>query len=297
MNMKPDTQRLLSAWRDQAEDFIDRFTDDVMEHGGPSYAAMPREQFRGGVKLTVEAWLATLEAKDSAPLIEHARKMGVQRAASQVDISATMYVMDVLRKQIWQLMSQVYAAGDWDMDLVEQVERWLHEQRKAVVSGFSQVMHEAQEHLNEREEALAAQRRLIQELSAPIVPIHKGVLVLPLVGTIDSRRASQIMESALEKIVAYQADVLILDITGVPLVDTGVANYILQMARAVTLLGSKVVLVGIGAEIAQTIVQLGVELHDMTTLANLQAGIAFALAEQGFAIRPIGAAGRDVNAA
>jgi rsbT co-antagonist protein RsbR len=116
------------------------------------------------------------------------------------------------------------------------------------------------------------------------VPIYEGILVLPLVGTIDSRRAAQIMESALEKIVSYQADVLILDITGVPIVDTGVANYILQMARAVTLLGSRVVLVGIGAEIAQTIVQLGVDLRDMTTLANLQAGISYALAQQGFAI-------------
>ncbi len=103
------------------------------------------------------------------------------------------------------------------------------------------------------------------------------------------------MESALEQIVAYQADVLILDITGVPVVDTGVANYILQMARAVTLLGSKVVLVGIGAEIAQTIVQLGVELRDMTTLANLQAGIAYALAQQGYAITPTDTAHREAK--
>ena len=85
-----------------------------------------------------------------------------------------------------------------------------------------------------------------------------------------------------------QSRTLILDITGVPIVDTGVANYILQMARAVTLLGSRVILVGIGAEIAQTIVQLGVDLRDMTTLANLQAGIAYALALQGFAIQPTG---------
>jgi rsbT co-antagonist protein RsbR len=90
--------------------------------------------------------------------------------------------------------------------------------------------------------------------------------------------------------------VLIMDITGVPIVDTGVANYLIQMARAVTLLGARVVLVGIGAEIAQTVVQLGVELRDITTLANLQAGIAYALAQQGFTISSVNQRRRDLSA-
>jgi rsbT co-antagonist protein RsbR len=287
--MQPNTQRLVSLWRDQADAFVDQVTDSIRSREAPSYAAMPRDQLRAAIEQTAQVWQAALEANDPAPLVEHTRKTALQRAVAFVDVSETMHTIDALREQIWKLMSQAYAAGDWDMDLVEQVEHWLHLQRKTIVRGFSQVVRESQERLAEREQALEIQSRLIQELSAPIVPIHEGILVLPLVGAIDSRRASQIMESALEQIVAYQADVLILDITGVPVVDTGVANYILQMARAVTLLGSRVVLVGIGAEIAQTIVQLGVELRDMTTLANLQAGIAYALAQQGFAIRPIAA--------
>jgi rsbT co-antagonist protein RsbR len=295
--MKPDLQRLSSFWRDQSDTFIEKLCDDVAAHAGPAYLTMPREELYASLTQTVQAWYSSLDANDPAPLVDYIHKLSLERVTAGIDINEVMGVIDIIRVHIWRMMSELYASGDWDMDVVEHVEAWLHEERKAIMQSYSKHFEDASDRLAERERAIEAQSRLIQELSAPIVPIHKGVLVLPLVGTIDSRRASQIMESALEKIVAFQADVLILDITGVPLVDTGVANYILQMARAVTLLGSKVVLVGIGAEIAQTIVQLGVELNDMTTLANLQAGIAFALAEQGFAIRPIGAAGRDLSAA
>jgi rsbT co-antagonist protein RsbR len=286
--MSPSLADLNRYWIEHDDAFTDAVTDDIMAHAGSSYADAPREQVRENTQRIFQSWHAALEQNNPAPLIESLRQVVLQRARDTVDVGQMMLVLDVARKHIWQLMAQLYAHGDWDLDVVELVERWQHEQRKVVVSAYGEVLHEAQERLAEREGALEAQSRLIQELSAPIVPIHEGVLVLPLVGAVDSRRASQIMESALEQIVTYQADVLILDITGVPVVDTGVANYILQMARAVTLLGSRVILVGIGAEIAQTIVQLGVELRDMTTLANLQAGIAFALAQQGFAIQPTG---------
>jgi rsbT co-antagonist protein RsbR len=136
-------------------------------------------------------------------------------------------------------------------------------------------------------EIIAAQQTALQELSTPIIPIHEGILVLPMVGSIDSRRAGQIMEGLLEGISAHTADVVILDITGVPVIDTGVANYLLQAARAARLLGSTVVLVGIGAEIAQTMVQLGIDLTGIVTRANLQTGIEYALALQGLAIKPI----------
>lgn len=293
--MKPDTQRLNSFWREQLDTFVEQLADDLKAQAGTAYAAMPRDRLLAILKEHVQAWLTALDAGDPAALIDSTHAAASQRISDGVEIREVMGSTDLTRKHVWQLMGQLYAAGDWDMDVVEMVERWLHEVRKAVVDGYSGHFEEASQRLAERERALEDQSRLIQELSVPIVPIHEGVLVLPLVGAVDSRRASQIMESALEQIVAYQADVLILDITGVPVVDTGVANYILQMARAVTLLGSKVVLVGIGAEIAQTIVQLGVELRDMTTLANLQAGIAHALAQQGFAITPTGAGYREVK--
>jgi rsbT co-antagonist protein RsbR len=140
-----------------------------------------------------------------------------------------------------------------------------------------------------QQDIIESQQSAIQELSTPIIPMYEGILVLPIVGSIDSRRAGQIMEGLLEGISAHTADVVILDITGVPVIDTGVANYLLQSARAARLLGSTVVLVGIGAEIAQTVVQLGIDLTGIVTRANLQSGIEFALAAQGLAIQPVAA--------
>lgn len=136
----------------------------------------------------------------------------------------------------------------------------------------------------EQEELL---RSTIRELSTPIIPVYEGILVLPLVGSLDSRRATQVTERLLEAIAAQQAEIVIIDITGVPVIDTSTANHLLMTTRAANLLGSQVVLVGIGAEIAQTIVHIGIELHGLITLANLQAGLAYALGRIGLAIQPL----------
>lgn len=130
-------------------------------------------------------------------------------------------------------------------------------------------------------------RSTIRELSTPIIPVYAGILVLPLVGSIDSRRATEVTERLLEAIAEQQAEIVIIDITGVSLIDTSTANHLLMTTRAANLLGSRVVLVGIGAEIAQTIVHLGVELNGLITLADLQAGIAYALERLGLAIQPL----------
>lgn len=285
--MNPGLERLSQLWREQSSSLIESMSAATVQRGLTFYTTLPREQLRETIGQVVGVWQTLLETDDPTAMLDYARQVGVERSADQVDINEIMAVTDILREQVWQVMGRVYVAGDWDMDIVERIERWLHMQRNALVSGYGKTLQEAWQHLADRERAFEDQGRLLQELSAPIVPIHEGVLVLPLVGAIDSRRATQIMESVLEKIVEYQADVLIMDITGVPIVDTGVANYLIQMARAVTLLGARVVLVGIGAEIAQTVVQLGVELRDITTLANLQAGIAYALAQQGFTISSV----------
>ena len=141
----------------------------------------------------------------------------------------------------------------------------------------------------EQREQEAMLRSTIRELSTPIIPVYEGILVLPLVGSIDSRRATEITERLLEAIASYQADLVIIDITGVPIIDTSTANHLLMTTRAASLLGSQAILVGIGAEIAQTIVQIGIELRGLVTLANLQAGIAYALAQRGMGIQPLAA--------
>jgi ABC-type sugar transport system substrate-binding protein len=127
-------------------------------------------------------------------------------------------------------------------------------------------------------EIIDAQRSMIKELSTPIIPISDQIVVLPLIGTIDSARALQIMESMLGAISARRSAALIIDITGVPVVDTGVANHLLQAARAAQLLGSMVILVGISPEVAQTLVQLGIDLSSIPTYSSLQFGLEYARA-------------------
>jgi rsbT co-antagonist protein RsbR len=142
---------------------------------------------------------------------------------------------------------------------------------------------------NQRELAQAVEQQTIlrseiEARSAPVVPIFAGILVMPLIGAVDSLRAQQIMASALEEGMQHSANTLILDITGVPVVDTAVANYILQMIRALRLIGTDTIVVGISPEIAQTIVQLGLRLEDITTRADLQSGLQTALARQNLEI-------------
>ena len=131
--------------------------------------------------------------------------------------------------------------------------------------------------LRRSEEAIQAQQAVLRELSTPLIPLAAGIVVMPLVGSIDSQRAQQIMEALLDGISSHQADVAILDITGVPLVDTQVADALLRAARAARLLGAQIVLTGIGSHIAQTLITVGADLSGLVTLNNLQSGIAYAL--------------------
>ena len=139
------------------------------------------------------------------------------------------------------------------------------------------------------EETLHTQERLmdtIRALATPVVPLLNGIILLPIVGHIDTQRSQQIMEQLLAGVQQHRARVAILDITGVALVDTSVANSLIQAAQAVGLLGAEVVLVGIRAEVAQTMVTLGMNLATMTTRSNLQAGIEYALHRLGQEIIP-----------
>jgi anti-anti-sigma factor len=134
-------------------------------------------------------------------------------------------------------------------------------------------LSELQTSLTEREQLLDT----VRELSSPLLPIQDGLLVLPLIGVIDSARAGLIMQTLLEAIERHRARVVILDVTGVPLIDTAVAQALLRVAQAGQLLGAQIILVGLRPELAQTIVGLGITLNGLVTRANLQHGVSYAL--------------------
>ena len=131
------------------------------------------------------------------------------------------------------------------------------------------------------QEALVRHQAAIRELSTPVIRVYPGVLLLPLVGTIDSPRAQQVMETALVRVVEEQARVLLLDIAGVPVVDTKVADHLIKTTAAIRLLGAETILTGISAEVARTIVQLGLDISSMETRARLADGIDLALRKLG----------------
>jgi PAS domain S-box-containing protein len=134
-----------------------------------------------------------------------------------------------------------------------------------------------QERVQLQEEIIRAQTAALAKLSTPLIPVSDRVMVMPLIGTVDARRAQDVLDTLLHGIADSKAEVAILDITGVPLVDAQVANGLVRAAHAVQLLGAQVVLTGIRPEVAQTLVGLGVDLSGIITRSTVQSGIAYAL--------------------
>lgn len=130
-----------------------------------------------------------------------------------------------------------------------------------------------------RERIIKSQSEALMDLSTPVVQVWQGIIALPLVGTIDTRRAKDILENLLAGVVAHEADVVILDISGVPVVDTLVANRLMKTAEAVRLLGARAIITGINPVVAQTLVQLGVDLGQLSTKSSLRAGLEQAFRE------------------
>ena len=128
-----------------------------------------------------------------------------------------------------------------------------------------------------QQQVIEAQRAAIRELSTPLIPISDTAVIMPLVGAIDSVRAQQVIDTLLEGVAAYRAETAIVDITGVQVVDTQVANALVRAAQAVRLLGAQVILTGIKPQVAQTLVQLGVSLEGIRTTGSLQTGVRLAL--------------------
>ena len=137
-----------------------------------------------------------------------------------------------------------------------------------------------------REELIMRQQQSMLELSTPVVTLWKGILALPLIGTLDSERTQVVMESLLKRIVETGASIAILDITGVPTVDTLVAQHLLKTVAAARLMGADCIISGIRPQIAQTIVHLGVDLNNVMTKATLADAFSVALARTGLAIAP-----------
>jgi rsbT co-antagonist protein RsbR len=125
----------------------------------------------------------------------------------------------------------------------------------------------------ERDRTIRAQQRELEELSTPVLQLREGMLILPIIGMLDSRRAQQLTEQLLQAIRARRGKVVVLDVTGVAAVDSRVANHLIQTVDAARLMGATAIVTGVSPEVAQTLVGLGIGLGNVTTVADLQGGI------------------------
>jgi rsbT co-antagonist protein RsbR len=169
----------------------------------------------------------------------------------------------------------------------------LREESGTNVAGLSDALWAATEFLDKlglhtikafqssREQVISRQQMELLELSTPVVKLWDGILALPMIGTLDSARTQIVMESLLQKIVETESQIAIIDITGVPTVDTLVAQHLLKTVTALRLMGADCIISGVRPQIAQTIVHLGVDLQGVTTKANLADALALALKRSG----------------
>jgi len=239
-----------------------------------------REQSRQFLNLLVRAASQQSNLNDiAAPAWEEAREFlsGISRSRAHQGFSPSETATFVfsLKQPLFTLMRQELE-GD-PRKLAD--EMWV---ATALLDKLGLFTTEAYQ--KGREEVIRRQQQELLELSTPVVVLWEGILALPLIGTLDSARTQVVMESLLQKIVETGAGIAIIDITGVPTVDTLVAQHLLKTVSAARLMGADCIISGIRPQIAQTIVHLGVNLSDVITKSSLADAFAVALRRTKMAI-------------
>jgi rsbT co-antagonist protein RsbR len=197
------------------------------------------------------------------------------RAHAGFSPSETATFVFSLKEPLFTALRHTYAADPQRLN----VETML---ASAVLDKLGLVTIEA--HQRGREQVIARQQKELLDLSTPVIKLWEGILAVPLIGTLDSERTQTVMGTLLEAIVSSNATVAIIDITGVPTVDTMVAQHLLKTVAAARLMGAECIISGIRPQIAQTIVHLGVDLGDVKTKSTLADALRIALSKRGLAI-------------
>ena len=213
-----------------------------------------------------------LDAPESAALREFLQSLSRTLATRGATSSQTATFVFSLKKPIFARLREIHgkdaqklADGIWaTTEMIDKVGLF-------TVAAFQQ----------SREEIIQRQQEEMLELSTPVVKLWEGVLALPMIGTLDSSRTQIVMESLLQRIVETGSETAIIDITGVPTVDTLVAQHLLKTVTAIRLMGADAIISGIRPQIAQTIVHLGIDLQGITTKATLADALALALKRSG----------------
>jgi rsbT co-antagonist protein RsbR len=210
-----------------------------------------------------------------APVLEYLEEITRSRVAQGFAADQTAHFVFSLKKPLFARLRAKLAA---DGELLAQ-ETW---KASELVDRLG--MHTVKSFQKTREDVIQRQQQEMLELSTPVVKLWEGVLALPMIGTLDSARTQIVMESLLQRIVETGSEIAIIDITGVPTVDTLVAQHLLKTVTAIRLMGADCIISGVRPQIAQTIVHLGVDLQGVTTKATLADALSLALKRSGFTV-------------
>ena len=264
-----DKASLLAYWK-----YYEPIAGDIGDSLRKSLAALPEwapllhaltpsqiaEQDRRNLELQRRA----IVDGDWAPYLQDLHHQGVQYAKMGVTFLAWYDVLAIFRETIRKRLA----------DMV----RRDAEHATAVADGMNRFVDIAMSHIGDaylaaKEQIIVRQQEAIRELSLPVLQVQPHLLIVPLVGMIDSARARQLTERLLVEVRDRRAQGVVIDVTGVPVVDSAVASYLVQTCEAARLMGAQVAITGVSSEIAQALVAIGARLADVPTLVDLQEGI------------------------
>jgi rsbT co-antagonist protein RsbR len=270
MDVDSSQGRMAAYMRDHQDKVVDRWTEIVvMGLRGRSSATEVRREFEDLYALVISV-MSGADEQAAGELRAVLAELSRSRARNGFTPSETALAVFALKDAVYEL---VVGAADL-------VPEYLLFARMMDDLG----LHTFETYATAREQIIADQAATMLELSTPVIRLWEGIIAVPLVGTLDSARTQLVMEKLLESLVASGAEHAVLDITGVPTVDTEVAQHLLKTVSAVRLLGAECIISGIRPQVAQTIVALGIEFGDIATKATLADALAYALSRTGYQV-------------
>lgn len=281
------SQRTIDVIRRNESQLLSAWTLGLESSGAARGGRISQDEFDGQTREFLRLLVDGSRAGDAAALGSNEwsetrtflERLSRSRASQGFDSASTANFIFSLKRPLFELLQR--ELGDSPVELTEQM--WAVSELLDALG-----MHTMKTFQKSREEVIARQQEELLELSTPVVKLWDGVLALPMIGTLDSQRTQVVMESLLQRIVETGAEIAIIDITGVPTVDTLVAQHLLKTVTAIRLMGADAIISGVRPQIAQTIVHLGLDLQGIVTKSNLADALALALKRSGFSVSRAG---------
>jgi rsbT co-antagonist protein RsbR len=226
--------------------------------------ALTQEEIFSEATSIYDSYVGVLETGSVEALQDYARNLSERIIPRGVEVdevvSIVLLLRDVLARSLFQKYQSDFALLNRVLDAYEPAANRI---ANTVAGNF----------VGERERVIRQQQEAIRELSTPVLQVRERLLILPIIGVLDGQRARQLTEQLLRGIRANRAKVVVIDITGVPTIDSTVANHLVQTVEASRLMGASVIITGLSSDIAQTLVTLGVDLSKVNAVGDLQGGI------------------------